>query len=62
MERLIKKKPYSHEKQIINISWIDLSELKKKKEMLRSECVLEAINDFKLGLKMPLSTIKNLNV
>ena len=57
-----KSKPFSHEKQIINISWLDLSDHKKKKEMLRSECVLDAINDFKLGLKMPLSTIKNLNV
>ena len=55
-------KPFSHEKQILKISWLDEGYLKEKKEMLRSDCVLGAINDFKLGLKMPLSTIKNLNV
>lgn len=54
--------PFSHEKQILKISWLDESELKKKKKMLRSKCVLKAISDFKLGLNMPLSTIKNLNL
>jgi 8-oxo-dGTP pyrophosphatase MutT (NUDIX family) len=58
----INSKPFSHEKQILKISWLDESALKKKKKMLRSDCVLEAIDDFKLGLKMPLSTIKSLNV
>ena len=55
-------KPFSNEKQILKISWLDESYLEKKKKMLRSKCVLAAINDFNRGLKMPLSTIKNLNV
>ena len=55
-------KPFSNEKQILKITWLDESYLKKKKKMLRSKCVLAAINDFNQGLKMPLSTIKNLNV
>ena len=55
-------KPFSNEKQILKITWLDESYLEKKKKMLRSKCVLAAINDFNLGLKMPLSTIKNLNV
>ena len=55
-------KPFSNEKQILKISWLDESYLEKKKKMLRSKCVLAAINDFNQGLKMPLSTIKNLNV
>ena len=55
-------KPFSNEKQILKITWLDESYLEKKKKMLRSKCVLAAINDFNRGLKMPLSTIKNLNV
>ena len=55
-------KPFSNEKQILKISWLDESYLAKKKKMLRSKCVLAAINDFKLGLEIPLSSIKNLNV
>ena len=55
-------KPFSNEKQILKITWLDESYLEKKKKMLRSKCVLAAINDFNQGLKMPLSTIKNLNV
>ena len=55
-------KPFSNEKQILKISWLDESYLEKKKKMLRSKCVLAAINDFNQGLKMPLSTIRNLNV
>ena len=54
--------PFSDEKQILKISWLDESYIEKKKKMLRSKCVLAAINDFKQGLKIPLSTIKNLNV
>ncbi len=54
--------PYSDEKQILKICWLDESYLAKKKKMLRSKCVLAAINDFKQGLEIPLSTIKNLNV
>ena len=55
-------KPFSNEKQILKISWLDESYLEKKKKILRSKCVLAAINDFNQGLKMPLSTIRNLNV
>ena len=55
-------KPFSNEKQILKITWLDESYLEKKKKMLRSKCVLAAINDFNQGLKMPLSTIRNLNV
>ena len=55
-------KPFSNEKQILKISWLDESYLEKKKKMLRSKCVLAAINDFNQGLKIPLSTIRNLNV
>ena len=55
-------KPFSNEKQILKISWLDESYLEKKKKILRSKCVLAAINDFNQGLKMPLSTIKSLNV
>ena len=55
-------KPFSNEKQILKISWLDETSLEKKKKMLRSKCVLAAINDFKQGLKIPLSTIKSLNV
>tara|TARA_B100001287_G_C22480731_1_gene434201 strand:- start:133 stop:600 length:468 start_codon:yes stop_codon:yes gene_type:complete len=55
-------KPFSNEKQILKITWLDESYLEKKKKMLRSKCVLAAINDFNRGLKIPLSTIKNLNV
>ena len=55
-------KPFSNEKQILKILWLDESYLEKKKKMLRSKCVLAAINDFHQGLKMPLSTIRNLNV
>jgi len=55
-------KPFSNEKQILKITWLDESYLEKKKKMLRSKCVLAAIHDFNRGLKMPLSTIKNLNV
>lgn len=54
--------PFSDEEQILKISWLDESYLKKKKEMLRSKCVLAAINDFERGLEIPLSTIKSLNV
>ena len=39
-------------KNKFKISWLD--ELPQKKEMLRSKCVLAAINDFKQGLKNAL--------
>ncbi len=47
------------DQEILTTHWLDIEQITKKKDQLRSSMVMECIEDYLKGQKIPLSTLKS---